>query len=208
MAERVGFIFECGRGGPDYQVCKCLLERLNADIEVVARYVPMPRLLDECGNVARALLVGCERVVIQWDERPLWPERTGRKCWGDDRQRVLASLRNAGLDEPTIKERTVLLAIRAELEAWFVCDRRLIEAFVAAKKGGRRLCNRFGRYPHSDRLSNPKGALTDYFVQELGSARRYDDTTQAIRLAQELDLARARHIDSFQRFVQRVARIA
>jgi hypothetical protein len=29
MAKRVGYIFECGRGGPDYQVCKCLLGRLG-----------------------------------------------------------------------------------------------------------------------------------------------------------------------------------
>ena len=38
--ERVGFIFECGRDGADYKVCRHLLGRLNPKIEVVPSVMP------------------------------------------------------------------------------------------------------------------------------------------------------------------------
>ena len=48
--EVVGFIFECGRDGPDYKVCQYLLGKLNVNIEMVARFLDVKsRLLPECG---------------------------------------------------------------------------------------------------------------------------------------------------------------
>ena len=51
--EVVGFIFECGRDGPDFKVCRHLLGKLNVNIEMVARFLDnKQRLLSECGTVA------------------------------------------------------------------------------------------------------------------------------------------------------------
>jgi len=171
----------------------------------VDRYLQMPELLDECGELAATLLEECERVVIQWDERPLWGTR---ECWGADRQRILASLEEAEIVREAIANRITLLAIKAELETWFLADRQLIEAYVKGKKGAHQLKNRFRNYRKPETIANPKNTLIGYTTQELGRARRYNDTTHALPLAQNLDLRRAQRVPSFQRFLAKVARTA
>ena len=52
--EVVGFIFECGRDGPDYKVCRHLLGKLNGNIEMVA-YPFTGRTAPILGRLARGL---------------------------------------------------------------------------------------------------------------------------------------------------------
>ena len=92
--EKVGFIFECGRDGPDYKVCQYLLGKLNGNIEMVARFLDnKQRLLSECGAVAAQLLTTCSRVVVVWDLVPPWG--TGKPCRHEDREQAFQSLKDA-----------------------------------------------------------------------------------------------------------------
>jgi len=93
--ERVGFIFECGHDGPDYQVCRHFLERLNPELEMVPSFLDSKlRLREDCGPVAAALLAvdRCSRVVVAWDLEPAWG---GKACRHDDKELAWASLRQA-----------------------------------------------------------------------------------------------------------------
>jgi hypothetical protein len=82
-------------------MCELFNEQLGVEIEPVI--VPMDnetRLLEECGTVTRNLLLddGCDRVVILWDERPAWPDMREPFCWHNDREKILAELTQAGID--------------------------------------------------------------------------------------------------------------
>jgi len=37
--EKVGFIFECGRDGPDFKVCDHFLARLNPRVQMIPRFL-------------------------------------------------------------------------------------------------------------------------------------------------------------------------
>src|SRR5215217_4810801 len=90
--EMVGFIFECGRDGPDYKVCRHLLGKLSMSIEMVARFLDnKQRLLSECGTIAAALLTTCSRVIVIWDLMPPWG--MGKPYRHEDRRKAFPSLR-------------------------------------------------------------------------------------------------------------------
>ena len=71
VTAKVGFVFECGPDGPDYQVCKHFLNRLNPQVEMDPVFMDNAgKLRAECGPPTAALLETCERVVIVWDLTP------------------------------------------------------------------------------------------------------------------------------------------
>ena len=70
---KIGFIFECGPDGPDIQVCRQLVHRLDPEIQFVASTLDnKKKLVENCGPVAKVLLSECEKVIIVWDLYPAW----------------------------------------------------------------------------------------------------------------------------------------
>src|SRR6266496_5813725 len=139
--EKVGFIFECGRDGPDFKVCDHFLARLNPRVQMIPRFLDhAERLLNECGDVAAALLrvERCTRVVVTWDLEPAWG---GIPCRHEDKDKALQSLRNANVP----LQRVVLLCIERELECWLMADNRALQTVL-------------GRYKHPHRV----GQLPDF----------------------------------------------
>ncbi len=49
---KIGFIFECPRGGPDQQVIEFLAAKINPNIEIVNRFTNTnkPALVQACGE--------------------------------------------------------------------------------------------------------------------------------------------------------------
>jgi hypothetical protein len=202
--ERVGFIFECGRDGPDYKVCHHLLGRLNGRIEMVPRFLDnRPRLLDGCGEVAAALLgiEQCNRVVVTWDLEPPWG---GETCRHDDKARATRSLTNANVR----LNRVLLLCIERELECWLMADKRALQTVIGRFKRPHPV----GQLPDyrspDEQIGRPKTELISLFQRELGRGRRYVDRDHAILLARNIpDWSRLRRSHSFRRFAEKAARV-
>ena len=178
MPEKVGYIFECERGGPDYQVCQCFLSRVHADVVIEPAYLSMPSLLVDCGPTAAELLRTCSRVIIQWDYKPLW--KRPRSCIAD-RETIEQSLAANGVP----LDRVTLICVKAELEAWLLADHHAVEGVVHRLKKNVEAhpIQRFKRHRKPHTVPYPKKVLEDYFMQELGKGRKYQDVAHALPLA-------------------------
>ena len=197
---RVGILVECGRDGLEVHVCRkmCVLfnEQLGVEIEPVI--VPMDnktRLLEECGTVTRNLFNdGCDRVVILWDERPAWPDMRDSLCWHNDREKIMAELTQAGIDDQPV----YLVCIEREFESWLLFDNLMLSNILSTPAHPVRL----GRQKSPDRVSNPKGRMMTIFKQH---GKRYVDTIYARRFANALTtLNRLRRCPTFCRFAEKV----
>jgi hypothetical protein len=135
--EVVGFIFECGRDGPDFKVCRHLLGKLNVNIEMVARFLDnKQRLLSECGTVAAALLTTCSRVIVIWDLMPPWD--MGKPCRCEDRRKAFQSLKEAKVPA----HKVILICIEQELECWLMADTRALSTVLTKLKRPRQLSSK------------------------------------------------------------------
>lgn len=202
--EKVGFIFECGRDGPDYKVCQHLLGKLNGDIEMIARFLDnKQRLLSECGAVAAQLLTTCSRVVVVWDLMPPWG--TGRPCRNEDREQAFQSLKDAKAP----LQKVTLICIEQELECWLMADTRALRSVLLELKHPHELDNKLKDYKAPDRsIKHPKSELISLFQRELGKTRKYLDRNHALRLAQEItDWSKLRRSASFRRFADKAAKV-
>jgi hypothetical protein len=202
--KKVGFIFECGRGGPDFLVCNHFLGRLNPRIEMVPRFLDnKPRLVTECGDVAANLLRvdRCQRVVVTWDLEPAWG---GDSCRHHDKEHAIESLRNANVP----LQRVLLLCIERELECWLMADKRAMKTVIGRFKHPHPV----GQLPDydcpDDEIDRPKTELIRLFRRELGHVRKYMDRDHAILLARSVpDWSRLRRSRSFNRFAEKAARV-
>jgi Fe-S-cluster containining protein len=78
---KIGFIFECGPDGPDVQVCHHLVHKLDSTIQFVPNTLDnKKKLVEDCGPVAKALLIECKKVIIVWDLYPAWREKGIKPC--------------------------------------------------------------------------------------------------------------------------------
>ncbi len=203
--EKVGFIFECGRDGPDYKVCHHFLGRLNGKIEMVPRFLDnKPRLLDGCGELAAALLVieKCDRVVVSWDLEPAWG---GKACRYDDKKRALKSLTDANVQ----LNRVLLLCVERELECWLLADKRALQTVLGRYKHPHPI----GQLPDfkqpDEQIGRPKSELVGLFQRELGKGHKYVDRDHAMLLAQSVpDWSKIRRSNSFRRFAEKVAKVS
>ena len=201
--EKVGFIFECGRDGPDYKVCHHFLGRLNPAIQMVPRFLDRKeRLVAECGDVAAGLLQidNCSRVVVTWDLEPAWG---GKACRRKDKTNAIASLRSAKVP----LDRVLLLCVEKELECWLMADHRAVATVIGELKHPRQAGN-VPEFKKPDRdIKRPKTVLVTLFEQELGRGRKYVDRDHALRIAKAVpDWRRIRRSDSFARFAAKAAR--
>ena len=84
---KIGFIFECGPDGPDVQVCRHLVHKLDPTIQFIPSTLDnKKKLVEDCGPVAKALLSECEKVIIVWDLYPAWREKGIKPCRHEDCQ--------------------------------------------------------------------------------------------------------------------------
>ena len=199
---KIGFILECGPEGPDVQVCRHLVHKLDPKIEFVPSTLDNKKnLVEDCGAVAKALLDECEKVIVAWDLYPAWRERGVRPCRYEDRQAIFQSLQADKVD----LDKVFLVCIQEELEAWLLADHRAVTAMLQPLKHPHPV-SRISRFSNPDSIRNPKQRLTRIFTQELGPRRRYVDYRHAILIAREIeDFTKIRRSDSFQRFALKVA---
>ncbi|MBL7179874.1 MAG: DUF4276 family protein [Desulfobacterales bacterium] len=199
---KIGFIFECGPEGPDVQVCRHLVHKLDPSIEFVPSTLDNKKnLVEDCGAVAKALLDECEKVIVVWDLYPAWREKGMKPCRHEDRQAIFQSLRAENVD----LDKIFLVCIREELEAWLLADNRAVTAMLQLLKQPHSV-SRISKFSTPDSIRNPKKRLTRIFTQELGPRRRYVDYLHALLIAREIaDFSRIRRSDSFKRFALKVA---
>ena len=197
---KIGFIFECGPEGPDVQVCRHIVHRLDPKIEFVSATLDnKPNLVEQCGEVAKSLLAECEKVIVIWDLYPAWREKGLKPCRFQDRRDIFASLRAQNIN----LNRVILICIREELEAWLMADKRAITAVITKLKHPHQV----GKIPQPrkpDNIPKPKTKLIKIFSQELGY--RYVDTRHALLIARAIpDCSKIKRSESFRRFVIKVA---
>ena len=198
---KVGILVECGRDGLEDVLCRriCTLLRVESGIDFELDIVPMDnkrRLIRECGPASVRLLdSGCNRVVILWDERPAWPRSGERLCWHNDRQDVLASLRQSQVDHRSVH----LVCIEREFESWLLFDERMLSCVFSTEAHPIRV----GRQRNPHRMPNPKGTMTGLFRRHRGW--RYVNLQHAKDFARCLqNLARLQRCATFRRFAERV----
>jgi hypothetical protein len=194
---KIGFIFECGPDGPDVQVCRHLVYRLDPTIQFIPNTLDnKKKLIGNCGSVAKTLLNECEKAIIVWDLYPAWREKGIKPCRYEDRLTIFQSLQAENVD----LNKVILVCFQEELEAWLLADYRAITAMLQPLKHPHRV-GRISRFSNPDSIRNPKKRLIKIFTQELGQRRRYVDYQHAIMIAREIpDFSRIRRSDSFKRF--------
>ena len=199
---KIGFIFECGPEGPDVQVCRHLVYKLDPTIEFVPSTLDdKKKLVEDCGAVAKILLNECEKVIIVWDLYPAWRPKGIKPCRYEDRQSIFQSLHAENVN----LNKVFLVCIKEMLEAWLISDNRAIKAMLATIKHPHKV-GRIPKISKPDNVINPKKRLTKIFTQELGPRRRYVDYRHALLIAREIaDFTKIRRSDSFQRFKLTVA---
>jgi hypothetical protein len=198
---RVGILVECGRQGLEAVVCRrlCALLREHTGVRFEDDIVPMDNkrnLIQACGRATAALFnSGCRRVVILWDERPAWPRAGERLCWHNDRQDILANLRQARVADRPVH----LVCIEREFESWLLFDDRMLSSVLSTTAHPIRVGRQ--RSPHT--APNPKGTMIGLFRQHRGW--RYVDVQHAPAFARCLeDLTHLRRCATFRRFAERV----
>lgn len=199
---KIGFIFECGPEGPDVQVCRHLVHKLDPTIEFISSTLDnKKKLVEDCGAVAKVLLDECEKVIVVWDLYPAWRKKGMKPCRHEDRLAIFQSLQSEKVD----LDRVFLVCIQEKLEAWLLADNRAVTTMLRPLKHPHPV-GRITKFPNPDTVSNPKKKLTRIFTQELGASRRYVDYQHAITLARQIsDFNKIRRSDSFQRFALKVA---
>ena len=195
---KIGFIFECGPEGPDVQVCRYLVQRLDPKIEFIpATLDTKPNLVEQCGEVAKILLKECKKVIVVWDLYPTW--RDVKPCRFQDRQDIFSSLQAQNID----LNRVTLVCVREELEAWLIADKRAVTSVIAKLKHPHQV-KKIPQPRKPDNVTKPKTKLIKIFSQELGY--KYVDTRHAILIAQAIpDCSKIKHSESFRRFALKVA---
>lgn len=194
-ANTIGMIFECGPEGADRQVCEYLAKHIRPGIEIRSRTLGSKVDLLRDAGIAAALLLkdGCACVMVVWDLRPAWPDKTNRPCRHDERQTVLMRLAEAGVSPHAP---VYLICIEQELESWLLANERAINALLSTPT-----------HPYvgskvkvPDSVVQPKSEMLKHFKKARGW--RYDDKVDAIRVlnASAIDMQRMRRSTSFARF--------
>lgn len=191
---KVGLIFECGPQGADKKVCEHLIKTFFPGVQIVPSVTMSNKqlLVMNCGKVARALLEdGCDLVLIIWDEQPRWAEIEEKTFCHNDVAKIRGSLRGEIVDD----ERTRLVCIKQELEAWLAADERALSSFLSSPTHPFR-CPKC-RKP--DEKQNGKKHL--YQVFQDAKRPKYIDLDHALPITQRIvDLTRLRKLQSFARF--------
>jgi len=191
---KIGLIFECGPQGADQQVCEYLAGKLRPGVTLVPRTLDnKANLLASAGLVAADLLAdGCERVLIVWDLRPAWPDKTHKPCRRNERVALLDGLAKAGVGGAPV----FLVCIEQELESWLLADEAKISAYLSTAAHAYKAA----RTAKPDRSQQPKARMMRHFK----AARNwhYEDRVHALKILKEgePDWRKLRRSESFARF--------
>lgn len=192
---KVGMIFECGPQGADKKVCEYLAKKINPTVEISSVTLDnKKKLTSECGRAAATLLnEGCGKIVIIWDLHPAWRNKDYPPCRKEDREEIFRSLTTSNVPI----DKVMLICIEEELEAWLIADERAISIFLSSKT--RAFSAKKVKKP--EQRKNPKGYLTQIFVEVRGRSYKYNDLIHAEKIIRELpDLNRLQKCPSFLRF--------
>lgn len=199
---KVGFVLECYEDGADHQVLKFLVEQLRPDVKPVFVYMGSKgELFRKCREKVAGLLdiERCKRVFVVWDLIP--PEvRTGRmKPCRAEREAILAKLREEDRD----RQRTTLLCISHELEAWLLADETAIQKYLYEKKAKthEKPVDAI-KYPERD--PNPKRTLNQIFQEHRGRNFEYSDVDHALELVRRARLSKYEDAPSFARLKRKL----
>ncbi len=194
---KIGFIFECGRQGPDEKVCRHSVNMINTEIEFIPKTLDNKKnLIANCGLTTKILLKSCEKVIIIWDLFPAWRENKGKPCLHQDRINIFSELKANGVSEDKVE----LVCIQEELEAWLIADERALKEFIQEQIHPHPV-GKVKKSSKPDRVRNPKTLLTKIFNQEIGNSRKYIDYQDAERIIKKLqNLKRLDKSESFKRF--------
>lgn len=190
----IGMIFECGPMGADKAVCEYLASQLRPGVNFSSRTMDnKPNLIADAAKVAGALLQdGCERVLIVWDLRPAWPDKTKKACRAEERNALLTSLTKEGLSGRPV----YLICIEQELESWLLADENKISNFLSTPAREYPV----KRVKRPDQVMQPKAVIMNHFNTARGW--RYEDRVNAIKLVRcgATNWSRLRQSESFVRF--------
>ncbi len=198
---KIGLLVECGRDGLEAIVCRKICQLLDAEygLQLELDIVPMDNknnLLAGCGPVVAKLLAqGTERVIILWDERPVWHKTGEALCWHNEREQILTELGKLKVPSTQVH----LVCIEREFESWLLFDDKMLEGVLSTQAHPVSV----PRQSNPDRHKNPKGAMTT-LIRKL-SGRVYVDVQYAQRFAKYLTaLNRLRKCGTFKRFEERL----
>lgn len=198
---KVGFLLECGPDGADYKVLQHVVR--TAAPRLHARFVCSGSkrvLFDECNKLVTALFEDerCDRVFVVWDLAPcdaVFKDDSGVPCRAKERAHLMALLR------PQDRERTIMLCIHHELEAWLLADGSAIQRALSKPT---RPAARVGDDKDPERHVNPKEVLSRIFRNNRKSSG-YEDVPWAARIIEQADLAKIeRRSPSFARLKQTI----
>jgi hypothetical protein len=179
---KVGFIVECVNEGPETKVLPQLAALVDVYIECeVEPLGSKPKVLQECGKYAKALLnqEQCDRVVVVWDARPPWKEEDVVFDPAEEMEKARQSLAQNGL---AADDRVHLICIVEELEAWLLTDGRGVTTRINQLRGGRgALKTRVSDYKKVEQINWPKATMEKLFKQ--GEVRAYNDWLDAGAIA-------------------------
>ena len=196
---KIGMIFECGPQGADKQVCEYLVRQLKPAAVFVSRTLDnKANLLKEAGQVAAQLLADdCDCVLVIWDLRPSWPDKSDKPCRKQEREALKLSLSNANVPAGA---RVFLVCVEQELESWLLADERKLSSYLSTNAHAYTV----GKVRKPDRAMQPKAAVINHFKTARSS--RYDDKVHALKVIAtgELDWKRLRRSESLARFESKI----
>lgn len=205
---RVGFVLECGEDGAEHAVFKYLVAKLRPAVTPVFVFMNNKgALFRGCAAKVEGLfdIERCVRVFVVWDLIP--PEvldAAKKKSCKAERAELLAKLR----PEDRSPERTTLLCISQELEAWLLADGTAIDDFLFAKKAS----THRDKKPIADdkkpeREPNPKKRIGKLFDEARGGSFEYSDIDHAIEIVKRANLSKYERAPSFARFKAKLAEL-
>lgn len=191
---KVGFVLECHREGADHQVIRYLVDELRKDIVAHFRFAGSKReLFADCGGMVEKLFTAdrCDRVFVIWDLIPCDDEYThkGKPCRAKERDSLRKMLRREDV------ERTVMLCITHELEAWLLADGNAVKAEL--EKPTHPL-KPIADEKRPEAIPNPKARLRALFNEH--RRRDYDDKVHALRIIKRAKRTKLANALSFVRF--------
>jgi hypothetical protein len=198
---RVGFVLECHRDGADYKVLKHLVGVLRKDVEPHFVCCGSKRVLfEECGNQVSGLFDDdrCHQVFVVWDLIPCDGvfHHEGRPCRARERKHLVDALRKQDVD------RTVMLCVTHELEAWLLADGKALEAVLAKPTHP---IERIADMKRPEELPNPKKHLNALFTKHRGPYYPYDDRVHALQILKQMrNLSRLERVPSFARLREKL----
>jgi Domain of unknown function (DUF4276) len=201
---KIGIICEGGLRGADIRVYKFLAEQILSDVKIIpAPLDSKPKLIDQCGEVSKALLEldACERIIIIWDLQPAWKAKGQKACRKNDCDSIKQSLNAAQLNDKQL-EKVHPVCMEQELETLFLTDEQTI-AMYFTQKSGRNCRVKYFKYP--EHPQNAKGEVDKIFQMHSGRIHRYTDMTDAEKMIQLVTINKLKRCASFVRFATKIA---